>query len=224
MDEKTLITLEYPKILERLATYTAFAASAERARLLRPTAELGEARRRQTETSEAVRLLATHPDLSIGGARDVRLQVDLALHGGVLTPVELLDVKSTLVAARNLIRLFDRLVAQFPYLSDIAARLPAPPGLIDVITRAISDRGDVLDSASVKLATIHTTCIVRHTLLTKMRHMVSDRRWSAPTGAGLLFDRRYVLPLRAEFEDIHAILRQSASGATLFVEPLGVVS
>ena len=228
MDEKTLITLEYPKILERLASYTAFAASAERVRLLRPSVELGEARRRQTETSEAVRLLATHPDLSIGGARDVRLQVDLALHGGLLTSVELLDVKSTLVAARNLIRLFDRLVAQFPYLSDIAARLPAPPGLIDAITRAISDRGDVLDSASVKLATIrHDLRIVHDRLLTKMQHMVSDPKMVPLLQEALVTQRdgRYVLPLRAEFKGrIRAIVHdQSASGATLFVEPLGVV-
>ncbi len=228
MDEKTLTTLEYHKILERLASYTAFTASAERARLLRPSMELGEARRRQTETNEAVRLLATHPDLTIGGARDVRLQVDLAIHGGVLTPVEILDVKSTLVAARNLIRLFDRLVAQFPYLSDIAARLPAPPGLVDAITRAISDRGDVLDSASPKLATIrHDLRIVHDRLLTKMQHMVSDPKMVPLLQEALVTQRdgRYVLPLRAEFKGrIRAIVHdQSASGATLFVEPLGVV-
>jgi DNA mismatch repair protein MutS2 len=228
MDEKTLITLEYPKILERLASYTAFAASAERARALRPSTELGEARRRQTETSEAVRLLATHPDLSIGGARDVRAQVDLALHGAVLTPVELLDIKSTLVASRNLIRLFDRLVAQFPYLSDIAARLPAPPGLVDAITRAISDRVDVLDSASVKLAAIrHDLRIVHDRLLTKMQHMVSDPKMIPLLQEALVTQRdgRYVLPLRAEFKGrIRAVVHdQSASGATLFVEPLGVV-
>jgi DNA mismatch repair protein MutS2 len=68
MDEKTQHTLEYPKILERLVGYTAFSASAERARATRPSRDLAEARRRRFETSEAVSLLTTHTDLTIGGA------------------------------------------------------------------------------------------------------------------------------------------------------------
>lgn len=228
MDEKTLTILEYPKILEILATYTAFPASTERARGLRPASEIGEARLRQAETSEAVRLLATHSDLTIGGARDVRVQVDLALHGGVLTPSELLDVKSTLIAARNLSRTFERLTAQFPCLSDIAARLPAISGLVDAITRAISERGEVLDSASVKLATIRRDLrIVHDRLLTKMQRLVSDPKLIPLLQEALVTQRdgRYVLPLRAEFKGrLRAIVHdQSASGATLFVEPLGVV-
>src|SRR3989337_518773 len=110
MDEKTLQTLEYPKILARLAAYTAFPASAELALALRPTPDLEEARQRQAETTEAVQLLVTHANLTIGGARDVRAQVDLAAHGGVLTPGELLDIKSTLAAARTLVRTFERLM------------------------------------------------------------------------------------------------------------------
>jgi DNA mismatch repair protein MutS2 len=98
MDEKTLHTLEYPKILERLATYTAFAASAEKARSLQPTNDMDEVRQRLAETSEAVQLMVTHADLTIGGARDVRAPVDLANHGGILMPNDLLDIKSTLVA------------------------------------------------------------------------------------------------------------------------------
>ena len=85
-DQKTLHTLEYEKILERLAGYTAFGASADKARRLQPVNEIEEARRRQAETSEAVQLLITHADLTIGGARDIRETVDLARHGGVLDP------------------------------------------------------------------------------------------------------------------------------------------
>ena len=145
MDEKTLTLLEFPKVLERLAGYTAFAASAELARSLRPTTDIEDARLRLAETSEAVSLLVTHPDLTIGGGARCPRPVDLARHGGVLTPTDLLDIKSTLVAARTLARMFERLEAQFPRLFAIAANLPAFPGLIDAITRAISERGDVLD-------------------------------------------------------------------------------
>jgi DNA mismatch repair protein MutS2 len=228
MDEKTLQTLEYPKILERLAGYTAFAASAEKARSLRPSVDIFEARRLQAETAEAVRLLVTHTDLTIGGARDVRAAVDLAARGGVLAPTDLLDIKSTLVAARTLARTFERLAGQFPQLADIAAQLPPPLGLVDAITRAISDRGEVLDSASAKLANIRRDMRIAHDrLLTKMQRMVSDPNTAALLQEGLVTQRdgRYVLPLRAEFKGrLRAIVHdQSASGATLFVEPLAVV-
>jgi hypothetical protein len=135
IDAKTLQTLEFHKILERLARYCAFPASVEKARQLLPTSDIAEARLRQAATREAYRLLATHADLTIGGARDVREAVDLANHGGILLSNDLLDIKSTLIAARNLVRLFERLGGQFPILTEIALRLPPPLGLIDSITR-----------------------------------------------------------------------------------------
>ena len=100
MDDKTLQTLEYPKILEQLASYAAFEPSAEKARILRPTNNIEDAHVLLAETGEAVRLLATHTDISIGGARDIRELVDLAEHGGVLSPPDLLDIKYTLISAR----------------------------------------------------------------------------------------------------------------------------
>jgi DNA mismatch repair protein MutS2 len=228
MDEKTLHTLEYPKILERLVAYTAFAASAEKARSLQPTRDIEEVRHRLAETSEAVQLMVTHADLSIGGARDVRAPVDLANHGGVLMPNDLLDIKSTLVAARNLLRTFERLGGSYPNLYQIASRLPASPSLIDGITRALSERGEILDSASEKLSNIRRDLRIAHErLLSKLQHMVADPK-NGPFLQEALFtqrDGRYVLPLRAEFKGrIKAIVHdQSASGATLFVEPLAVV-
>jgi DNA mismatch repair protein MutS2 len=228
MDEKTLQTLEYPKILDRIAAYAAFSPTAEKAKSLRPTTDLSEARRHLAETTEAVELLTTHPDLTIGGARDVRQQIDLASHAGLLTPVDLLDIKSTLIAGRNLVRTFERLDGQFPSLADTAAQMPLPIGLIDGISRAISDRGEILDSASPKLAVIRRDLRVVHDrLLTKMQRMVTDSKITQYLQETLVTQRdgRYVLPLRAEFKGrIRAIVHdQSASGATLFVEPLSVV-
>jgi DNA mismatch repair protein MutS2 len=228
MDEKTLTILEYPKILERLAAYCAFAASVEKARQLRPTNDLVLARQLQAETREALELLMTHPDLSIGGARDVRAQVDLALHGGVLAPNELLDVKSTLVAARTLARTFERLAFQFPVLTEIVAQLPPPFGLIDAVTRALSERGEILDSASDQLEHIRRDLRVVHDrLMARLQKMVSDPKNAPILQEALITQRdgRYVLPLRAEFKGrIRSIVHdQSSSGATLFVEPLAVV-
>ena len=125
MDEKTLHLLEYPKILEQVAKYCAFSASAEKARLLRPATDIVEAKRLMAETSEAARLLSVNVDLSIGGARDVRSAVDLAQHAGILEPHQLLDIKYTLIASRIVAKTFERLGAQYPVLADIVYQLPA---------------------------------------------------------------------------------------------------
>ena len=228
MDDKTLTILEYPKILERLAAYCAFAASVEKARLLRPTNDPVLARQLQAETREALALLMTHPELSIGGARDVRAQVDLALHGAMLAPNELLDVKSTLVAARTLARTFERLAFQFPVLTGIVTQLPPPFGLIDAISRALSERGEILDSASDRLEHIRRDLrIVHDRLMSRLQKMVSDPKNTPILQEALITQRdgRYVLPLRAEFKGrIRSIVHdQSSSGATLFVEPLAIV-
>lgn len=228
MDEKALTTLEFFKILEFLAGYCAFSASSDKARALRPTKDIEMARQWLKETSEAVQLLVTHPDLTIGGARDIRGAVELAQRGGVLTPSELLDVKSTLIAARNLARTFERLEAQYPLLSAIASRMNPPVGMIDVITRTISERAEILDSASEKLAGIRRDMRIAHDrLMTKLQRLVSDSHSAQYLQEALVTQRdgRYVIPLRAEFKGrIKAIVHdQSQSGATLFVEPLAVV-
>jgi DNA mismatch repair protein MutS2 len=228
MDEKSLTTLEFPKILERLAGYCAFAVSAEKARALRPTIDIEEAQAWQAETGEAVQLLKSRSTLSIGGARDIRAAVDLAAHAGVLTPIDLLDIKSTLAAARSLQRGLERQTDLYPHLADFVEQFPPPLGVIDAITRAISDRGEVLDSASEKLAGIRRDLAITHDrLLDKMQRLANDPK-NAPLLQETLVtqrDGRYVLPLRAEFKGrLKSIVHdQSSSGATLFVEPLAVV-
>lgn len=228
MDEKTLITLDYHKIRQRLANHCNFAISIEKALALQPTNRMDEALRWQAETREARQLLVTHSELSIGGCRDIRQSIDLALHGGVLTATELLDIKSTLISARTLARTFEKLAARFSHLYEISTRIIPSPGLIEAISRAISEHGEILDSASVKLVTIRRDLtITRERLLGKLQRMVADPKISPFLQEALITQRdgRYVLPLRADFKGrIKSIVHdQSSSGATYFVEPLGVV-
>ena len=223
-----LSTLEYPKILERLAKRCSFSASVELARGLQPTSDLETARRWQAETTEARRLLDTHPQITTGGARDVRQHAQAAARGVVLPIPDILAIKATLIAARTLARTFDRLGTQFPYLTEIATRIPPPLGLIDAITQAISERGDIHDNASPRLAQIRRDLRTVHDrLLHRMQRMLSDPKIAPYLQDTLVTQRdgRYVLPLRADFKGkIKAIVHdQSASGATLFVEPLSVV-
>lgn len=228
MDDKTLTTLEYPKVLARLAERCAFSGSENLARALHPTSDLDTARRWQAETTEARRLLETRPNTTIGGAHDIRQQAEAALRGVVLPIPEILDVKNTLIAARELARLFERTAEQFPVLTEIASRLPQPPGLVDAISKVISERGDIHDHASPRLATIRRELrIVHDRLLSRMQRMLNDPDVSPYLQDNLITTRdgRYVIPLRADFKGkVKSIVHdQSSSGATLFVEPIGVV-
>jgi DNA mismatch repair protein MutS2 len=228
MDEKTLVTLEYPKILERLAGYADFSASAELARDLRPVTDLDEIKKRQARTSEARRLLDVAGDVGVRSAHDVRPLVDRAARSGVLEPSELLAIKDTLISSRELYRTFERGAETYPALTEIAVYLPPPPGIVDVISRTISERGEVLDSASPKLASIRGEIRVAHErLLTRLQRMVTDSNVSPMLQEAIITQRngRYVIPLRSEFKGrVRSIVHdQSSSGATLFVEPLVIV-
>jgi DNA mismatch repair protein MutS2 len=228
VDQKTLLTLEFPKVLERLARLCSFAPSAEKARRLQPVNDYDLARSLQAETSEASRMLSHSVDVSIGGAHDIRSSVNLASHDGTLTPAEFLDIRSTLVASRTLSSYFTRTSETYPYLGRVADQIAIPPYLIDAISTVISDRAEIRDSASEALASIrHDMRIAHERLLTKLQRMVSDPHNTPYLQETLITQRdgRYVLPLRAEFKGrIKAIVHdQSSSGATLFIEPLGVV-
>ncbi len=228
MDSKTLQLIEFPKVLEQLARYASFSVSADLARQLSPTSELNEALQRQKLTSEARLLLSTNDDISIGGARDIRSPVDFANHGGTLMPAELLEVQNTLESARTLGRKFARAAEQVPGLAEIAATLIVPGGLIEAIHNAISERGDILDSASPKLGTLRSQIkVVRDRLFARLGRYLSDPETTGVLQDNLITQRngRYVIPLRAEYKGrIKAIVHdQSASGATLFVEPLALV-
>lgn len=228
MDEKTLRTLEYPKILERLAGYCCFSASAEKARSLRPAVRLHEARQFLAETSEARQLLEESPSTSIGGARDIREVLSLASRRIVLEAHQFLDIKYTLIASRNLRRLFERQGDQYPHLAELTLRLPVSTGLVDAITQTLNDRGEVLDSASPELAAIRRDLKVEHDrLLAQLQRMINNPNISQYLQDALITQRdgRYVIPLRADFKGrVDGVIHdQSASGATLYVEPLSIV-
>ncbi len=228
MDAKSLQTLELPNILDRLASYAAFSASKELARALRPTDDLDESRRRQKETTEARTLLSLVPDLTIGGVHDMRPQAIAAARGVTLEPTQLLDLKSTLIAARTMRRRFDKKGDSFPVLAILASGLEPLPGLIDAVSKVLDERGEVLDSASGKLATIRRDLRVAHDrLVGKLQRLLSDPKLAPMMQEPIITQRdgRFVIPLRAEFKGrIKSVIHdRSASGATLFIEPLSVV-
>lgn len=228
MNPKYWHTLEFDKIRARLAAHTAFAASAELARRLEPATEPDEIARRQGETTEARALLDQHSEMSVGGARDARPLTKNARLGALLAPGDLLEIRQTLLAARTLRRALGKLSALSPRLAARAATLEEVPAVIDAVARAINDRGEVADTASSELARIrHDLNTQRARLMDRLQRFISSSSNAKIIQEPIITQRdgRYVIPIRAEAKGrLPGIVHDtSASGATLFIEPLAVV-
>ncbi len=228
MDAKMLHILEFDKVREQLAGFCAFSVSKDRARTLHPLTKLEPARAALAATAEARALLELDPQAGIGGARDISPLLEGARRGQTLTAGELLDVKSTLHSARGLLHLFKRKESEYPALCELALAVYEPPGLLEAIGRAISDRGDVLDSASEKLGQLRAQVRITHDrLLARMQALLANERIAPHLQEAYITQRdgRYVLPLKAESKGkVKSVVHDvSASGATIFAEPLQVV-
>jgi DNA mismatch repair protein MutS2 len=225
---KHLSTLEFPKVLAHLATYASFSAGEEKARTLAPATDPREIRWRLETTSEARALLDVKTDTSLGGAHDMRPVVRAAQRGAVLAPPELLDMRDTLVAARNLHRTLSRLKSQFPHLAQIAVLIRLCPEIISEINRCLDERGEVRDNASPELARIRREARTAHDRLqNKLQNILRSPQNAACLQESFITQRegRYVIPLKADFKGrIPGVVHDmSASGATIFIEPLSVV-
>ncbi len=227
-DEKTLTTLEFDKVLARLAGLTAFSAGRVAALALRPAATRALAAQRQALGAEARRLRAGRPNLGLAGAHDVRPHAHKAALHGVLDPSELLEIHSTLVAVRTLRGNLGRLAQQYPLLADLTRRMYDPARLVSEIVRCITPRGEIADSASPALAAVRRESRVVHDRLqARLQEILNNAVARGVAQEALITERdgRYVVPIKADFRgQLRGIVHDvSGSGATLWIEPLAIV-
>jgi len=220
--------LGWPAVVERLAGRCASTVGRERAQALRPSPWLDEVERRQRETSEARWLLEQAGGLPVRGLHDIRAPVHRAQIGGTLVARELLDVRDTLVVARLLKGFVSARERDVPALAGVADGIEVFSDLEAEIGGALSDEGVVLDDASPELAKIRRE---RRTGEGRLRDRM-EQILRTPGLARMLQDPlitirddRYVVPVRAEFrEQFPGVAHdQSASGMTVFMEPLAAV-
>ena len=226
MDEKSLRTLELNRVLERLAEHTSFSASRECVLSVRPAADFSTAVRLLDETGQARTLLDRHAEVGIGGARDIRPAAEDAVRGITLLPEGLIAIRTTLQSARGIRRSLARIADEAPDLYRLASRMDDGSSLIDAIGRTLSDEGEVLDSASPKLAALRVEVRTTHDrLLSRLQRILSEHGSQLQEPILTQREGRYVIPLRSEFKGrLRGIVHdQSSSGATLFIEPLAAV-
>ena len=184
--------------------------------------------RRQRETAEAVRLRTLRVDVGLGGVRDVRPSASAAGRGQVLAPSELLEIADLARASTRLRRTFARTRQETPLLSTRAAGLADLEALRELIAGAVDERGEVRDSASRELQAIRRERDAVHGRLQQRMEALlrsASLRPSLQDPIVTLRDGRYVLPVRSEARSaVPGIVHDSsASGATIYVEPLAVI-
>jgi DNA mismatch repair protein MutS2 len=220
--------LEFTNIRELLANRTRFFMSREMALDARPLVDYEDVERLQDETAQAALMLGTVGDIGLVGARDPRDLLRRAAIDGMLTGEEIVSVLhllDSIWSARNTVI---SMKGRAPLLEEIADEIPDLRDLGKEIFESISDRGEVLSSATPKLARLRAN--VSKTFQRVMREMerISNSaavRDSLQSGAIATRGERLVLEVRADARDsvpgiVHDV---SGSGATLFVEPFKAV-
>lgn len=228
MDQRNLNRLEYHKIITMLEECTSFGISREATAKLRPMTDMGRIVRAQQETTEAKNVLRCEPDLPLGGMRDIRKLLRKAGIGGILEPSELLEVGDMLFAMRRLKNFFRDRGDAYPVFAGLSANLCALRELEDRIRESIEPGGEVADKASPELRRLRNRMRdLQSALKEKMDSIIRSAEFQKYLQEPIVTMRgdRYVVPVkqeyRAQFPGI--IHDQSASGATLFIEPMAAV-
>lgn len=229
MNEKTFRVLEFEKILTRLSNYASSPLGKELALNLRPALTSAEIKAGQAETTEACFLIQSGERIPLGGIFDLRAVFKKAGLGGVLSPEELAAVGETCRAAR-LFREFFRGDKEetVPTLAALAAGLTAFPAVEEAIARAITPEGEVRDDASPQLYRLRSQMrTFQNRVRDKLEAIVhgNETRKYLQEALITLRNGRYVIPVKQEYRQVlpGIVHDQSASGATLFIEPMAIV-
>jgi DNA mismatch repair protein MutS2 len=224
MGNRDLELLEFHKIREIVAGFTSFSASRELALDLTPLSDEEEVHLRLRQSAEARRLLSLSPDTHIGEVIDIREVVKMAALGKVLDPQSLLEIQKTLDAAHRLKSHLMNLSSELPLLSGLARDIVALDQLVKDIDGCLSPTGDLLDTASPKLASVrHRMREVRQDLLTHLESIITSPRGRKIIQEPIVTERegRYVIPVKVECRrQIKGIVHDvSNTEATVFIEP-----
>ena len=226
LGEKSLKTLEYYEILDRLAAQAASEGAKEKCRALRPLDDREQAALWMRQTSDAKDLMIRQGSPSFGGIRAVGAVLSRAGRGGTLNPRELLDVASVLQTARRAL-LYDAEHEEKTTLTPIFGLLSGNRPLEESITTAIVSEEEIADGASPELLSIRRELRrisgkVRETL----SRLISGER-AKYLQETIITQRngRFVVPVKAEHRgDVPGLVHDTSStGATVFVEPQQVV-
>ena len=226
--DKSIRTLELPRVLQLLSDQAVSAEAKARALRVRPETEPEEVLRLLDQTDAARAMIGLHGAPSFSGVKPVAEALDRADRGGSLNTRELLTIAGLLTAARRAKEYFNDEAVEKTAIDHLFLSLHGNRFLEEKIKRCIVDEDTIADAASTELADIR-----RHMRAAQAKsRQILQKIISSPTYGKILQetiitqrDGRFVVPVKAEHKgDLPGLVHDiSSSGATLFVEPMGVV-
>jgi DNA mismatch repair protein MutS2 len=228
LNERTLRILEFDKIIAKVEALATSNYGKELVGELIPLTDPVLIREAQQITSEMVRLLEENDRIPLGGIFDIRDSIKRAAIGSVLSPHELLEVASTLRASRLMKDYLAGQTGAAANLSEWGGRLGSFPMIERELERCIGPNGEVLDGASAKLHQLRSQMkVIQNRVREKLDSLVhnSDNSKYLQDLIVTVRNDRYVIPVKQEYRSFFPgiVHDHSASGATLFIEPMAVV-
>lgn len=228
MKERTLRVLEFTKIRDMLTEKALTPLGAEKCQALVPSTNFQEISEWQEETEEALVVLTYVGGHPMASFSDVRPYLALCDKGATLSPKALLEIATLMRACRTARSALVTERDNTPRLKEKASLLGSFRNLEDDITTAILSEDEIADKASNELANIRrhlrgATERIKERLNSMIRSSAYQKYLQDPILT--MRNDRYVLPVRAEYRaSVPGLVHdQSASGATLFIEPMAAV-
>ncbi|QAV17414.1 endonuclease MutS2 [Paenibacillus chitinolyticus] len=231
LNTKTFNTMEFHKITHKLSSHAATSLGTAKAAEVKPSGDFEEVKLRLQATDEAFAVDRLKGGAPFGGIRDIRAAVHRARVGGMLNPSELLDIATTIYGGRRLRKFLETMDEQHPVprLLSWAELLSDNKETEDRIKSCIDDNAAVMDSASSELSRVRSELRTGEARVReKLEQMIRNPSVQKMLQDALVTMRgdRYVIPVKQEYRSSFGgmIHDQSASGATLFIEPEAVVT
>ena len=229
MNEKAMKVLEYNKIIELLKGQAGSEMTRKIISELKPFTDPRVIRTVLEETDEAVKLITYKGPLPLGNFYDIKSSVVFAQKGGTLNMKQLLQILYNMRITANVITWLKGDVPPLPILQSLVEVLAIFKDLAEEIDRSIESEDTVSDNASSELRTIRRSIVRQNeTIKNRINQMINkaDNQSMLQDAIVTVRDGRYVIPVkqehRSKFPGI--IHDQSASGATLFIEPQVIVN
>ena len=229
MNQKALETLEYKKIIAQLKREMGSAASAKLADELTPLTSEKIIKEELRSTTEAVDLIVRKGPLPTGGLYDIREALLLAKKGGSLTMRQLLEVQNVLGISSEVVAfMHDDALPALKYIGEMVDLIVEFTALEKEISRCILTEDEMADNASPKLKDIRRSIHQQNQAIkNKLSRIItsSSNKTYLQDAIVTMRDGRYVIPVKQEYRSFFPgmVHDQSKGGATLFIEPQGVV-
>ena len=221
--------LDFGSIRERLAEHCSSVIAKELAMQLEPMRDAVKIKEALDETVEAMQSLQTEIEQPLGGTRDIRSACAKSRKEIVLSREELWDIYTTLGAYRRMYTFFREKYAQYPLLTLWAQDIPSHEKLERRFERIFDKKGELMDSASPKLQHLRSTIVkTKERIKNDLQAILHDKDNQKYFQEAIVTQRnnRYVIPVKQEyryaFEGL--IHDRSATGATLYIEPMRLVN